>query len=63
VEIQETKNLLKSKENGHQIKDTFHRKGCNLWQLYISQGINNQRVQSAQKKPLNSQRINDPLQK
>jgi hypothetical protein len=33
--LQETKKLVPSKRNGHQIEDTVHRIGENLWQLYI----------------------------
>jgi hypothetical protein len=50
--LQETIKLLHNKRNGHQIEEADHRMGENLWQLYISQGIDNQDTQGAQKSKL-----------
>jgi hypothetical protein len=52
----ETKKLLHSKTNGHQIEEVSYGMGEKHCQLSISQGINNQNI-------LKSQEISDPLKK
>jgi hypothetical protein len=52
MEQHETKKYLHNKRNGPMIEGAAHRKGENLCQLYIWQGINNQNIQGAQRSKL-----------
>jgi hypothetical protein len=61
MELHKIKKLQHNQGNDYQFEEAAHILGENLCQLYISQGINNQHIQGAQK--LNSQKINDPMKK
>jgi hypothetical protein len=54
------KSFCTAKES-HQTEETAYRMGESLCHLYTIEGIDNQNIQGAQK--LNSQRINNPLNK
>jgi hypothetical protein len=48
--LHKTKKLLHSKVNSHITEETVYKKGENLCQLYMLQGINKQNTQETPKK-------------
>jgi hypothetical protein len=61
MQLRKIKKLLHNKRKGLETKETTHRVGENICQLYIRQRTDNQNIQGAQK--LNSAKINEPIKK